>query len=132
MLGGYNIHPLIDLLDDETLAPVAARALSHTLLLFDAFHDVFEKAKHNPFAKQVLTSWANAEWLLEKPALPDKLTLTIFKVDGEINTDDLSPAQEAWSRPDIPLHAKAMLLARLPKGLEFIAELKQKGHPSRL
>ena len=129
MLGGYNIHPLIELLDNETLAPIAARALSHTLLLFDAFHDVVEKAKSNAFAKQVLTSWANAEWFLEKPSLPEKLTLTIFKVDGEINTDDLSPAQEAWSRPDIPLHAKAMLRQRLPNALEFISELKQKGHP---
>lgn len=129
MLGGYNIHPLIELLDDETLAPIAAHALSHTLLLFDAFHDVVEKAKSNPFAKQVLTSLANAEWFLEKPALASQLTLTIFKVDGEINTDDLSPAQEAWSRPDIPLHAKAMLRQRLPNALEFIAQLKQKGHP---
>ncbi len=129
MLGGYNIHPLIELLNDETLAPIAAHALSHTLLLFDAFHDVVEKAKSNSFAEQVLTSWAQAEWFLAKPALAEKLTLTIFKVDGEVNTDDLSPAQEAWSRPDIPLHAKTMLRQRLPNGIDFIAELKQKGHP---
>lgn len=129
MLGGYNIHALIDLLDDPALAKIAAHALSHTLLLFDAFHDVVEKAKSNPFAQQILQSWANAEWFLAKPPLPEKLTLTVFKVSGEINTDDLSPAQEAWSRPDIPLHAQAMLRQRLPDGLELIETLKQKGHP---
>jgi aconitate hydratase 2 / 2-methylisocitrate dehydratase len=110
MQGGYNIQPLIDLLDDAKLAPIAAKALSHTLLLFDSFHDVQEKLQAgNAYAKQVMESWANAEWYLNRPQLADKITLTVFKVTGETNTDDLSPAQDAWSRPDIPLHALAML-----------------------
>ncbi|WP_305420789.1 bifunctional aconitate hydratase 2/2-methylisocitrate dehydratase [Photobacterium leiognathi] len=110
MQGGYNIEPLIALLDDESLAPIAVKALSHTLLMFDAFYDVEEKAKAgNAFAQQVLQSWADAEWFLSKPALAEKITLTVFKVTGETNTDDLSPAPDAWSRPDIPLHALAML-----------------------
>ncbi|MDO6706472.1 bifunctional aconitate hydratase 2/2-methylisocitrate dehydratase [Photobacterium sp. 1_MG-2023] len=110
MQGGYNIEPLISLLDDSALAPIAAKALSHTLLMFDAFYDVEEKAKAgNTFAKQVLQSWADAEWFLSKPELAEKITLTVFKVTGETNTDDLSPAPDAWSRPDIPLHALAML-----------------------
>ncbi|MDP1666944.1 MAG: bifunctional aconitate hydratase 2/2-methylisocitrate dehydratase [Methylobacter sp.] len=133
MLGGYNIAPLIELLDNEALAPIAAKALSHTLLIFDAFHDVQEKADAgNPFAKQVLNSWAEAEWYTSKPKMPEKLTVTVFKVTGETNTDDLSPAPDAWSRPDIPLHAKAML--KIPReGItnaeQQIAELKQKGFP---
>ncbi|MGY2575227.1 bifunctional aconitate hydratase 2/2-methylisocitrate dehydratase [Vibrio sp. C8] len=110
MQGGYNIEPLVSLLDDAELAPIAAEALSHTLLMFDAFYDVEEKAKAgNEFAKQVLQSWADAEWFLSKPALQEKITLTVFKVTGETNTDDLSPAPDAWSRPDIPVHALAML-----------------------
>ena len=110
MQGGYNIQPLIDLLDDAKLAPIAAKALSHTLLLFDSFHDVQEKIKAgNAYAKQVMESWANAEWFLSRPQLAEKISLTVFKVTGETNTDDLSPAQDAWSRPDIPLHALAML-----------------------
>ncbi|MGR5368812.1 bifunctional aconitate hydratase 2/2-methylisocitrate dehydratase [Photobacterium damselae] len=110
MQGGYNIEPLIRLLDDPSLASIAATALSHTLLMFDAFYDVEEKAKAgNEFAQQVLQSWANADWFLQKPALAEKITLTVFKVSGETNTDDLSPAPDAWSRPDIPLHALAML-----------------------
>lgn len=110
MQGGYNIQPLIDLLDDAKLAPIAAKALSHTLLLFDSFHDVQTKLQAgNAFAKQVMEAWANAEWYLSRPKLADKITLTVFKVSGETNTDDLSPAQDAWSRPDIPLHALAML-----------------------
>jgi aconitate hydratase 2/2-methylisocitrate dehydratase len=133
MLGGYNIAPLIDLLDNEAMAPIAAKALSHTLLIFDAFHDVQEKADAgNPFAKQVIQSWADAEWFTSKPKVPEKLTVTVFKVSGETNTDDLSPAPDAWSRPDIPLHAKAML--KMPReGItnaeQQIAELKQKGFP---
>ncbi|MGZ5057978.1 MAG: bifunctional aconitate hydratase 2/2-methylisocitrate dehydratase [Methylobacter sp.] len=133
MLGGYNIAPLIQLLDNEALAPIAAKALSHTLLIFDAFHDVQEKADAgNPFAKQVIQSWAEAEWFTGKPKVPEKLTVTVFKVTGETNTDDLSPAPDAWSRPDIPLHAKAML--KMPReGItnaeQQIAELKQKGFP---
>ncbi|MBU1308837.1 MAG: aconitate hydratase B, partial [Gammaproteobacteria bacterium] len=110
MMGGYNIEPLISLLDDAKLAPIAAKALSHTLLIFDAFHDVTEKADAgNAHAKQVLQSWADAEWFEAKPALAEKITVTVFKVSGETNTDDLSPAPDAWSRPDIPLHALAML-----------------------
>ena len=110
MQGGYNIHPLIDALDDAKLAPIAAKALSHTLLMFDNFYDVEEKAKAgNAYAKQVMQSWADAEWFLSRPQLADKITVTVFKVTGETNTDDLSPAPDAWSRPDIPLHALAML-----------------------
>jgi aconitate hydratase 2/2-methylisocitrate dehydratase len=133
MLGGYNIAPLIELLDNDALAPIAVKALSHTLLIFDAFHDVQEKANTgNPFATQVLNSWAEAEWFTSKPKVPEKLTVTVFKVTGETNTDDLSPAPDAWSRPDIPLHAKAML--KMPReGItnaeQQITDLKQKGFP---
>ncbi len=133
MLGGYNIAPLIDLLDNEALAPTVVKALSHTLLVFDAFHDVKEKADTgNKFAKQIINSWSEAEWFTSKPAVPEKLTVTVFKVIGETNTDDLSPAPDAWSRPDIPLHAKAML--KIPRdGIndaeQQIEELKQKGFP---
>jgi aconitate hydratase 2/2-methylisocitrate dehydratase len=133
MLGGYNIAPLIDLLDNALLAPIAAKALSHTLLVFDAFHDVQEKAEAgNKFAKQVLQAWADADWFTSKPAVPEKLTVTVFKVTGETNTDDLSPAPDAWSRPDIPLHAKAML--KIPREGITNAELqievlKEKGFP---
>ncbi|MDH2895189.1 bifunctional aconitate hydratase 2/2-methylisocitrate dehydratase [Rahnella sp. PAMC25617] len=110
MQGGYNIHPLIDALDSETLAPIAAKALSHTLLMFDNFYDVEEKAHAgNEHAKKILQSWADAEWYLSRPQLAEKITVTVFKVTGETNTDDLSPAPDAWSRPDIPLHALAML-----------------------
>lgn len=110
MQGGYNIEPLVDLLEDDALAPIAAKALSHTLLMFDAFYDVEEKAKAgNAHAQQVLQSWADAEWFQSKPELQEKITLTVFKVTGETNTDDLSPAPDAWSRPDIPVHALAML-----------------------
>ncbi|WP_320153215.1 bifunctional aconitate hydratase 2/2-methylisocitrate dehydratase [uncultured Tolumonas sp.] len=140
MQGGYNIQPLIDLLDDAKLAPIAAKALSHTLLLFDSFHDVQEKLQAgNAFAKQVMESWANAEWYLNRPQLADKVTLTVFKVTGETNTDDLSPAQDAWSRPDIPLHALAMLKNSRPgitadqEGavgpIKTLEALKQKGFP---
>ncbi len=129
MLGGYNIQPLIDLLDHPTLAAAAGEELAHTLLMFDAYHDVVAKAKHNPIAKKVIAAWANADWFTQKPALPEKITLTVFKVPGETNTDDLSPAVDAWSRPDIPLHALAMLKARMPDGLATLAELKKKGYP---
>ena len=110
MLGGYNLTPLIDLLDDAAVASVAAEALKKTLLMFDQFHDVKEKAdKGNAFAKAVLQSWADAEWFTSRPEVPQSITLTVLKVTGETNTDDLSPAPDAWSRPDIPLHALAML-----------------------
>ncbi len=133
MLGGYNVAPLIDLLDDEALAPVAVKALSHTLLVFDAFHDVQAKAEAgNAHARQVLQAWAEAEWFQSRPQVPEKLTVTVFKVTGETNTDDLSPAQDAWSRPDIPLHALAMLKnprEGITDAAKQIAELKQKGFP---
>ena len=110
MLGGYNLTPLIDLLDDAAVASVAAEALKKTLLMFDQFHDVKEKAdKGNTFAKGVLQSWADAEWFTSRPEVAKSITLTVLKVTGETNTDDLSPAPDAWSRPDIPLHALAML-----------------------
>jgi len=133
MLGGYNVAPLIELLDNSALAPIAAKALSQILLIFDAFHDVQEKAQAgNVYAKQVLQSWADAEWFTSRPEVPEKLTVTVFKVTGETNTDDLSPAPDAWSRPDIPLHAKAML--KMPRdGItnaeQQIEELKTKGFP---
>ncbi|MBL0231312.1 MAG: bifunctional aconitate hydratase 2/2-methylisocitrate dehydratase [Moraxellaceae bacterium] len=110
MLGGYNVQPLVSLLDRADLAADAVAALKNTLLMFDAFHDVEEKAKSgNVFAKELIQSWADAEWFTNRPEVPQKLTVTVFKVTGETNTDDLSPAQDAWSRPDIPLHANAML-----------------------
>ncbi|RAW93110.1 bifunctional aconitate hydratase 2/2-methylisocitrate dehydratase [Photorhabdus laumondii] len=140
MQGGYNIHPLIDALDNEKLAPIAAKALSHTLLMFDNFYDVEEKAKAgNPQAKQIMQSWADAQWYLERPELAEKITVTVFKVTGETNTDDLSPAQDAWSRPDIPLHALAMLKnaregivpdqAGVIGPIKQIEELNKKGYP---
>ena len=140
MLGGYNIAPLIDALDDESLAPTAVEALSHTLLMFDAFYDVEEKMKAgNGHAKKIIESWANGEWFTNKPELEEKITVTVFKVTGETNTDDLSPAPDAWSRPDIPLHAVAMLkMARdgiTPDEpgkvgpIKQIEALKEKGHP---
>src|SRR5690606_11257362 len=110
MLGGFNIGTLVKLLDDAELGPLAAKELKTTLLMFDAFHDVAEKAKAgNPNAQAVLQSWADAEWFEARAPLPEKIVLTVFKVPGETNTDDLSPAQDVWSRPDIPLHALAML-----------------------
>lgn len=133
MQGGYNVAPLIDLLDDAELASTAAAQLKHTLLVFNAFYDVEAKAKAgNAHAKEVIQSWADAEWFTSKDAVPEKYTITVFKVTGETNTDDLSPAPDAWSRPDIPLHAQAML--KIPRdGIynceEQIADLKQKGHP---
>ncbi|SHI23324.1 bifunctional aconitate hydratase 2/2-methylisocitrate dehydratase [Pollutimonas bauzanensis] len=139
MLGGYNISPLVDLLDNEELGAIAAEGLKKTLLVFDAFHDVKEKAdKGNKYARAILQSWADAEWFTSRPEVPESLTITVFKVSGETNTDDLSPAPDAWSRPDIPLHALAMLKNPRP-GIEpeeagkigpikFIESLKQKGH----
>ncbi len=141
MLGGYNISPMIALLDDadEKVAKEAAAGLKNTLLMFDQFHDVEEKAKKgNPHAKTVLQSWADAEWFTSRPELPESIMLTVFKVAGEINTDDLSPAPDAWSRPDIPLHAIAMHKNARPgvtpeedgkRGpVKFIEDLKAKGH----
>ena len=132
MLGGYNIQPLIDCLEIEGLADDAATALSNTLLIFDAFNDIYELSKTNEHARTVIDSWANAEWFTSKEEISESIKLTVFKVPGEINTDDLSPAPDAWSRPDIPLHALAML--KMPREgienpLETIEELKQKGNP---
>lgn len=105
MVGGYNVHPLIELLDDAEVAGVAADALKKTLLMFDFFNDVADKAKAgNAKAKEVMQSWADAEWFTSRPKVEEKITVTVFKVPGETNTDDLSPAPDAWSRPDIPLH----------------------------
>ncbi|MBV1879343.1 MAG: bifunctional aconitate hydratase 2/2-methylisocitrate dehydratase [Pseudomonadales bacterium] len=128
MLGGYNIDSLVDLLDDEDLAATAASCLSKTLLMFDAFHDVVEKSKTNPHAKAVVEAWANADWFTAKPKVAKEIKLTVFKVDGETNTDDLSPAGDAWSRPDIPLHGLAMLIKRMDTPLQDIEKLKQAGH----
>jgi len=129
MLGGYNIQPLIDLLDNATTADAAATALSHTLLIYDAFHDVADKAKSNAAAARVIRSWADAEWFTSKSALAEEITVTVYKVPGETNTDDLSPATEAWSRPDIPLHAKSMLVSKMESPLQTINSLKEKGYP---
>lgn len=141
MLGGYNISPMIALLDDveDSVATQAASGLKNTLLMFDQFHDVQEKAeKGNKYAKSVLQSWADAEWFTSRPEVPESIQLTVFKVAGEINTDDLSPAPDAWSRPDIPLHALAMHKNARPgvtpeedgkRGpVKFIEELKAKGN----
>jgi len=129
MLGGYNVLALVDLLDTP-MAPHAVTALSSTILMFDSFHDVEAKMKAgNTHAKKLMESWAKAEWFTNKPELPKEIKMVVFKVDGETNTDDLSPAQDAWSRPDIPLHAKAMLINKMPDGLKTIETLKQKGLP---
>jgi len=132
MQGGYNVQPLVELLDDAELAGVAAEQLKNVTLMFDGFYDVETKAKNgNEHAKAVIQSWADAEWYTSKPEVPKKITVTVFKVTGETNTDDLSPAPDAWSRPDIPLHALAML--KIPRdgihdALEQIKDLKKKGH----
>ena len=129
MLGGYNVQALVELLSTP-MATQAVTALSSTILMFDAFHDVDVMMKAgNSHAKKLMESWANAEWFTNKPKLAESLKMVVFKVDGETNTDDLSPAQEAWSRPDIPLHAKAMLVNKMPDGLKLIDSLKAKGLP---
>ncbi|MBC1241808.1 bifunctional aconitate hydratase 2/2-methylisocitrate dehydratase [Nostoc sp. 2RC] len=149
MVGGYNVQALIDLLQlptvsvsdssetplvmggqgKEPIAAYAANALSKILLVYDAFHDVLELSKTNPYAKLVIDSWAEGEWFTARPTVPEAITVTVFKVPGETNTDDLSPAQSATTRPDIPLHALVMLESRQPGSLETIAELKKQGHP---
>ena len=141
MVGGYNVHPLIELLDDADVAGVAAEGLKKTLLMFDYFNDVATKAKAgNAKAQEVMKSWADAEWFTSRPPVEKKITVTVFKVPGETNTDDLSPAPDAWSRPDIPLHALAMLKNTRPDAafrpeedgkrgpIRFIEDLKKKGH----
>ena len=132
MLGGYNIQPLIECLKIDELGNEAAEALGKTLLIFDAFNEIFELAKINEHAKKVVNDWAEGKWFTEKSELPEQIKLTVYKVPGEINTDDLSPATDAWSRPDIPLHALAMFkMPRegLERPLETIEELKEKGNP---
>jgi aconitate hydratase 2/2-methylisocitrate dehydratase len=132
MMGGYNVHSLIDLLQspDAEIVATAVTALSKTLLVYDALHDVQELADAgNAAAQQVMQSWAEADWFTSRPPLPEAITVTVFKVPGETNTDDLSPAPHATTRPDIPLHALAMLETRQPGSLETIAQLKQQGHP---
>ena len=132
MLGGYNIQPLIECLKIDELGNEAAEALGKTLLIFDAFNEIFELAKTNEHAKKVVNDWAEGKWFTEKSELPEQIKLTVYKVPGEINTDDLSPATDAWSRPDIPLHALAMFkMPRegLERPLEIIEELKEKGNP---
>ena len=139
MLGGYNLTPLIDLLDNKACAPVAAAGLKKTLLMFDQFHDVKEKAdKGNALAKEVIQSWADGEWFTSRPEVPKSITISVLKVTGETNTDDLSPAPDAWSRPDIPLHALAMLKNKRDgitpeedgkRGpVKFIEDLRARGH----
>ncbi len=141
MLGGYNVAPLIELLDDAAVGAIAAEGLKHTLLVFDAFHDVQEKARAgNANAQAVLQSWADAEWFTSRPEVPQSLTITVFKVPGETNTDDLSPAPDATTRPDIPMHALAMLKNKRPDApfspeedgrrgpIGDILKLKEKGH----
>ena len=139
MVGGYNVHPLIELLDDAEVGPVAAEGLKKTLLMFDYFNDVEVKARAgNALAAAVMRSWAEAEWFTSRPEVPRSITVTVFKVEGETNTDDLSPAPDAWSRPDIPLHALALLKNARPgitpeedgkRGpIAFIESLKARGH----
>ncbi len=131
MVGGYNVAALIELLknSDEQLADCAAQGLSRTLLVYDAFNEVMDLAASNRFAKQVVDSWAEAEWFKSRTELAESITVTVFKVDGETNTDDLSPATHATTRPDIPLHALAMLETSVPNGVKTIAKLKENGHP---
>lgn len=129
MVGGYNVQSLIGLLDSP-MAEKAAEVLSRSTLIFDAFHDVIEKCNQgNKSALKLMEAWAKGEWFLSRSGLPQEIHSIVFKVDGETNTDDLSPAQEAWSRPDIPLHAKAMLINKMPSALTKIDDLKTKGLP---
>lgn len=127
MLGGYNVKYLVEILNDKELAEEAARALKHTILVYDSFDTVVEMSKTNSYAKEVLQGWADGEWFTSRPALADEIKLTVYKVDGEINTDDFSPAKHAWSRPDIPLHALAMGETRFPGGNAKIAEFRKAG-----
>ena len=129
MLGGYSITSLIDLLDIDETAEEACKALSHTILIYEAHQSILEKSTRNEHAKKIVDSWASADWFTSKEPLPESIKAVVFRVDGETNTDDLSPATEAWSRPDIPLHAKAMLIKKMDKPLEKIEQLKEKGLP---
>ncbi len=128
MIGGYNVQPLIDCLTNDELADKAAEQLKNITLVYDAFDAIAEMSKTNKFAKSVLESWANAEWFTSKPKLAEEIKVKIFKVDGEINTDDFSPASDASTRPDIPLHSLSMGNTRFPGGIETIAEWRKQGH----
>jgi aconitate hydratase 2 / 2-methylisocitrate dehydratase len=127
MIGGYNVAPLVEALKDKELADEAACALSGITLVYDAFDQVVAMAGSNAAAKKVVTSWANAEWFTSRPGVPETIKVKVYKVDGEINTDDFSPAGDAWSRPDIPLHALAMGKTRFPAGNETIAQFRRDG-----
>ena len=129
MLGGYSITSLIDLLDIDETAEEACKALSHNILIYEAHQSILEKSTRNTYAKKIVDSWASADWFTSKDPLPESIKVVVFRVDGETNTDDLSPATEAWSRPDIPLHAKAMLIKKMDRPLEKIEQLKEKGFP---
>ncbi len=130
MLGGFNVAPLVEALKDDAVADVAAEQLKNTILVYDAFNDVKALMDGgNAKAKEVIESWANGEWFTNKPELEKEITLTVYKIPGETNTDDLSPASEAFTRADIPLHANSMLGARMENPLETMASLKEKGHP---
>ncbi len=128
MIGGYNVQPLIGALSDADLADGAASSLSGLTYVYDAAQQVIELSKSNAAAKKVVESWANAEWFTNKPEIPETITVKVFKVEGEINTDDFSPAGDAWSRPDIPLHALAMGKTRFPGGIQEIAKWREEGH----
>src|SRR5512138_475207 len=128
MLGGYNVGPLVEGLSDPAVAAAAADALKRTILVYGHFETIVGLAKTNPHAKAVLESWAAGEWFLSRPAFPEKLVLTVFKVDGEINTDDFSPAGDAPTRPDIPLHAQSMGRKRFPGGNETMKRFRDEGH----
>ena len=131
MIGGYNVGALIELLenDDKDIANCAANGLSHTLLVYDAVNDILNLSKKNKFAEKVIQNWASGKWFTSKKPLAERIIVTIFKVDGETNTDDLSPATHATTRPDIPLHALAMLETRDPDALKVINDLKKRGYP---
>lgn len=128
MLGGYNIEPLLGFLQDEELAGESAKALKQITLVYSAFDKVVEMSKSNRYAKEVLASWADGDWFLSRPKFPEKLSLKVFKVDGEVNTDDLSPAKYAWNRPDIPFHALSIGETRFPGGIDTIRKFRNEGH----
>jgi len=128
MIGGYNVEPLVAMLEKPELAKAAADALKNIILVYGAYEKVLNLSKTNKYAREVLESWARGEWFLSRPELPEEIELKVYKVDGEINTDDFSPAKYAWSRPDIPLHALSMGETRFPGGLETIKKFREEGY----
>ncbi len=128
MLGGYNVDPLVSLLQEATLAPQAIQALAKIILVYGAYDRILALSRTNQYARQVLEAWAKADWFRSRPEFPEKMILKVFKVDGEINTDDFSPARHAWSRPDIPLHAQSMGETRFPGGIETIRKFREEGY----